>query len=121
MSPKGNRTGKGGTPKVGGPQSRGTVLKPIRFSVEMVKRIEKKIGKEKSFSDYVRGVCASDLPFITDKEKDILKFKSDDPLIKKGQSVIKSMVKSRKKVARIVADAEKHGISLPFNTKKEKV
>jgi len=61
MSPKGNPTGKGGTPKVGGFQSQGTVLKPIRFSVEMVKLIEKKIGKEKSFSDYVRNLIEEDL------------------------------------------------------------
>jgi hypothetical protein len=61
MSPKGNRTGKGHPPMVGGPSSKGSITKPIRFSVEMVKRIEKKIGKEKSFSDYVRECVEKDL------------------------------------------------------------
>lgn len=66
MSPKGNRTGTdgrprvGGTPKVGGPKSKGSAVKPIRFSLEMVRRIEKRIGRG-SFSDYVRECVEKDL------------------------------------------------------------
>jgi len=67
MSPKGNRTGSDGRPRIGGSlrvggfKSKATVLKPIRFSVEMVKQVEKKIGKEKSFSEYVRECVEKDL------------------------------------------------------------
>jgi hypothetical protein len=67
MAPKGNRTGRGGTqrfggaPRVGGLQSKGSIIKPVRFSVEMVKQIEKKIGRAKSFSDYVRECVEKDL------------------------------------------------------------
>jgi hypothetical protein len=65
--PKGNRTGYdgrprvGGTPKIGGPSSKGSIVKPIRFSVEMVGRIEKKIGRKKLFSDYIRECVNKDL------------------------------------------------------------
>jgi predicted DNA-binding protein len=46
---------------VGGLQSKGTAVKPIRFSVEMVKQVEQKIGKTKSFSEYVRECVERDL------------------------------------------------------------
>ena len=60
--PKGNRSGKRGRPpRIGGKNSKGTIVKPVRFSVEMVKAIERKIGKGKSFSDYIRGCVETDL------------------------------------------------------------
>jgi len=52
---------RGHRPKVGGKNSQGTILKALRFSTEMVKAIERKIGKGKSFSEYIRGLVKKDL------------------------------------------------------------
>jgi hypothetical protein len=68
MTPKGNRThGKdrsGGAPRIGGFQSKGSDVKPIRFSVEMIDQIEERIEGKMSFSDFVR-MCVK-----TELEKD---------------------------------------------------
>jgi hypothetical protein len=61
MPPKGNRTGKGGTCPVGGYSSKGTVQLSLRISSEMHKEICKRIGKEKSVSDYIRECVEKDL------------------------------------------------------------
>jgi len=52
---------RGHRPKVGGKNSKGTVLRAVRFSTEMVKAIERKIGKGKSFSEYIRQCVEKDL------------------------------------------------------------
>jgi hypothetical protein len=61
MSPKGNRTGRGGTPRVGGQDSKGTIQKAIRLSAEMWKQLVARQGKNFSFSDYVRQLIERDL------------------------------------------------------------
>jgi hypothetical protein len=59
MSP--NRTGRGHPPFVGGNQSKGTITKALKLSIEMWKEVSRKIGKSGSFSDYVRKLIEADL------------------------------------------------------------
>jgi hypothetical protein len=56
MAPKGNRTEKRGhRPKVGGEKSGGTIVKKVRLPVEILKKLERKIGtKRGAFSATIR-------------------------------------------------------------------
>ena len=62
MAPKGNRSeARGHRDPVGGPDSKGTILKAIRLSIEVWSKIIKKIGKEGDFSNYIRRLIDRDL------------------------------------------------------------
>jgi hypothetical protein len=59
---KGNTTERRGhRPRLGGEKSKGTARLCIKVPLEAVKRIERKIGKDGSLSDYVRGLIEKDL------------------------------------------------------------
>ncbi len=59
---KGNTTERRGhRPRIGGERSKGSVQISTRLPVETVKRIERKIGRNGSFSDYIRGLIEKDL------------------------------------------------------------
>jgi hypothetical protein len=63
VSPKGNKSeNRGHRLPVGGINSKGTVQKTVRLSVEKYKVIEKKLSKlEKDFAEYVRNLIDEDL------------------------------------------------------------
>lgn len=59
-----------------------------------------------------------DLRFATENEKEILKNKSKDPLLVRGRSIIKRMVKGRRLLARL-AYISVHGGSMSGRMSKE--
>jgi hypothetical protein len=56
-----NTTGRGHPPRVGGPQSKGTVQKAVRVSKEMWAALIAGKGKNFDFSGYVRGLIKRDI------------------------------------------------------------
>jgi hypothetical protein len=59
---KGNTTKwRGHRPLLGGKKSKGTTRLCIKVSLEVVKRIEKKIGRDGNLSDYIRVLIEKDL------------------------------------------------------------
>jgi hypothetical protein len=52
---------RGHRPKVGGKESKGTILKAIRLPIEIWNKILRKIGKGGDFSAYVRSLINDDL------------------------------------------------------------
>ena len=61
MAPKGNKTGRGGTPRVGGRESKGTVQKGVKLSKEMWAALIARQGKNFDFSGYIRQLIEKDL------------------------------------------------------------
>ena len=62
MSPKGNCTEKRGhRARLGGEKSKGSIQKSVRLPVELIAKIDRKIGKTKgAFSEFVRGLIEKD-------------------------------------------------------------
>lgn len=52
---------RGHRPRLGGKKSKGTVRLSVKIPLEMVKRIERKIGREGNLSDYLRQCVERDL------------------------------------------------------------
>jgi predicted CopG family antitoxin len=69
MSP--NRTGRGHPPRVGGNESKGTVFKAVKLSIEMWKKLLKLKGKNFSFSEYARGLIQKDMEAEMEKGFDL--------------------------------------------------
>ncbi len=63
MSPKGNRSERRGhRPPVGGEESKGTIQKTVRLSLETYKKVELKLSKsDMDFAEYVRVLIKKDL------------------------------------------------------------